>query len=121
MRSLFSLNMKLFKNLANDHLLKLSTAFLLLVLGFSSTFAQRRAAETNTVAGNEEIRGTVKFPSGDTSGATATVILRSLSSPEVRGMTDQEGNFRFTHLRPDSYTIIIDAGDGYEKAAETVS
>jgi len=115
--------MKLLKNLTNyrRRVLRLSTAFILLILGFSSTFAQRRAAETNTVAGNEEIRGTVKLPPGDTSGISATVILRSLSSPDVRSATDQEGNFRFSHLRPDSYTIIIDAGDGYEKASETVT
>jgi tetratricopeptide (TPR) repeat protein len=36
-------------------------------------------------------------------------------------MTNPDGEFRFTHLRPDHYTIIIDAGDSYEKATETVS
>jgi hypothetical protein len=114
--------MKLFDSLTNDdHRLFLrSAAFFFLLLSFSSAFAQGRAAETNTVAGNEEIRGTVKFPLGDASRA-ATVVLRSLSSPEVRGMTDQEGNFVFTHLRPDSYTIMVDGGDAYEKVSETVS
>jgi tetratricopeptide (TPR) repeat protein len=36
-------------------------------------------------------------------------------------MTNQDGEFRFTHLRPDQYTVLIDAGDAYEKASETVS
>src|SRR4030095_10483403 len=114
---------KMFNNLTNvnRHLLQRSAAFFILLISFSTSFAQSRAAETNTVAGNEEIHGTVKFPPGATSGVSATVILRSLSSPEVKGMTDQDGNFRFTHLRPDSYTIIVDAGAGYEKATETVS
>jgi Tfp pilus assembly protein PilF len=102
-------------------LLQRPIAFFALMLFFSTSFAQSRAGETNTVAGNEEIHGTVKFPSGDVSGIRATVILRSLSSPEVRGMTDRDGEFRFTHLRPDHYTVVIDAGDAYEKATETVS
>jgi Tfp pilus assembly protein PilF len=101
--------------------LRMSIAFVALVLFFTISFAQGRAAETNTVAGNEEIHGTVKFPPGDISGTRATVILRSMSSPEMRGMTDRDGEFRFTHLRPDHYTILVDAGDGYEKATETVS
>jgi Tfp pilus assembly protein PilF len=29
--------------------------------------------------------------------------------------------FRFTHLRPDEYTVIVDAGDQYEPARETVA
>lgn len=114
---------KLINNLTNSnrHVLRGSTAFFASLLFFSISFAQGRAAETNTIAGNEEIHGTVKFPPGDVSGIRATVILRSLSSPEVRGMTDREGEFRFTHLRPDHYTVIIDAGDAYDKATETVS
>jgi len=114
--------MKLFDDLTNDnrYVVRYSAAFFFLLLSISGGFAQSRAAETNTVAGNEEVRGTVKFPLGVTS-RSATVILRSLSSPEVRSMTDQDGNFVFTHLRPDSYTIIVDGGDAYEKASETIS
>jgi hypothetical protein len=113
--------MKLFDDLTNDnrYVVRYSAAFFFLLLSISGGFAQSRAAETNTVAGNEEVRGTVKFPLGVTS-RSATVILRSLSSPEVRSMTDQDGNFVFTHLRPDSYTIIVDGGDTYEKASETI-
>jgi Tfp pilus assembly protein PilF len=114
---------KFFHNFVQDNrrLFQTSAGFLLFILSFSTSFAQSRAAETNTVAGNEEIHGTVKFPPGDTSGVSATVILRSLSSPEIKGVTNSDGEFRFTHLRPDTYTIIVDAGDAYEKATETVS
>lgn len=96
-------------------------AFFVLTLSFTIVLAQSRAADTNTVVGNEEIRGTVKFPPGDKSGIPVQVILRSLSSPEVKDVTNVDGEFRFRHLRPDSYTVIIDAGDKYEKASETVS
>lgn len=99
-------------------LLHLSAALLLFV---AASFGQNKPGETNTVAGNEEIHGTVKFPSGQDSGAPVTVILRSLSSPEIKAFTNRDGEFRFTHLRPDSYTVIVDAGEAYEKATETVS
>jgi tetratricopeptide (TPR) repeat protein len=114
---------KLINNLTNSnrHILRGSTAFFASLLFFSISFAQGRAADTNTIAGNEEIHGTVKFPPGDVSGIRATVILRSMSSPEAKALTDRDGEFRFTHLRPDHYTVIIDAGDAYEKATETVS
>jgi len=36
-------------------------------------------------------------------------------------VTDRDGNFRFTHLRPDSYTILVEGGDQYENASDTVS
>lgn len=106
--------------LSNSYL-RISIAFFAALILFAASFAQSRAGETNTVAGNEEIHGTVKFPPGDISAIRATVILRSLSSPEVRSMTNPDGEFRFTHLRPDHYTVIIEAGDSYAKATETVS
>jgi Tfp pilus assembly protein PilF len=49
------------------------------------------------------------------------IKLQSLSSPEVTGVTDPDGNFRFTNLRPDAYTVIVDGGDEYEKASDTVA
>jgi Tfp pilus assembly protein PilF len=39
----------------------------------------------------------------------------------VTGVTDRDGNFRFTHLRPDEYTVVVDAGGEYERATETVA
>src|SRR4030095_1301367 len=78
--------------------------------------------ETNTgMIGNEQIEGRVFFPPGDTSSARPVVKLQSLSSPEVTGATDRDGMFRFTHLRPDQYTVIVEAGDQYERATETVA
>ncbi len=85
------------------------------------SYAQR-ASETNAgMVGNEQIEGRVFFPPGDKSVARPVVRLQSLSSPEVKGVTDRDGNFRFTHLRPDAYTVIVEAGDEYEKAMETVA
>jgi Tfp pilus assembly protein PilF len=72
------------------------------------------------MVGNEQIDGRVFFPAGADRSARPLIKLQSLSSPEITAMTDQDGNFRFTHLRPDAYTVVVDGGNEYEKASETV-
>ena len=92
-----------------------------LLLSLTVSYGQR-ARETNTgMIGNEQIEGRIFFPPGDTSSARPVIKLQSLSSPEVTGVADQDGNFRFTHLRPDEYTVIVEGGDQYERAIETVA
>jgi TolA-binding protein len=96
-------------------------AFFVLLLFLTATFAQKTAETNSGMNGNEQIQGRVFFPPGDAASVRAIIRLQSLSSPEISGITDQTGNFRFTHLRPDTYTIIVDAGDDYEKVTEIVS
>lgn len=92
-----------------------------LLLSLTVSYGQR-ASETNTgMIGNEQIEGRVFFPPADKSSARPVVKLQSLSSPEVTGVADRDGLFRFTHLRPDVYTVIVEAGDEYERATETVA
>jgi len=96
-------------------------ALFILLVSLTTSYAQR-ARETNSgMIGNDQIEGKVYFPSGDRSSARPLVKLQSLSSPEITGVTDQDGNFRFTHLRPDLYTVTVEAGDEYEKATDTVA
>ena len=96
-------------------------ALLILLLAVALSYGQR-ASETNAgMIGNEQIEGRVFFPPGDQTTARPVIKLQSLSSPEVTGVTDRDGNFRFTHLRPDEYTVVVDAGDNYERATETVA
>ena len=98
-----------------------AATLLMVLLALTAVYAQR-ASETNTgMIGNEQIEGRVFFPPGDHSSARPVIKLQSLSSPEVTGVTDRDGNFRFTHLRPDEYTVIVEAGDQYESARETVA
>ena len=97
-----------------------ATLFVLL-LSLTVSYGQR-AREINTgMIGNEQIEGRIFFPPGDTPSARPVIKLQSLSSPEVTGVADQDGNFRFTHLRPDEYTVIVEGGDLYERAIETVA
>jgi tetratricopeptide (TPR) repeat protein len=49
------------------------------------------------------------------------VRLQSDGSSELSTVADPDGNFSFTHLRPGSYTIIVNGGEQYENAIETVS
>lgn len=96
-------------------------ALCVLLLSLSAANAQRTSGiNSSGTEGNEEIQGRVFFPPGDKSSARPVVKLQSLSSPEMTGLTDRDGKFRFTTLRPDEYTVIVDAGDQYEKASETV-
>lgn len=98
-----------------------SAMLFVLLLSFTVSSGQR-VSETNTgMIGNEQIEGRVFFPPGDKSSARPVIKLQSLSSPEVTGVTDRDGMFRFTHLRPDEYTIIVEGGDEYERATETVA
>ena len=74
-----------------------------------------------TGSGNNTIQGRVHFPSGQSTG-TVRVNLESTSSFGVSSSTstDQDGVFRFRGLEPGSYTVIVDAGNQYEKAREPV-
>jgi len=102
-------------------LLSGSVTLLVILLSLAVSYGQR-ASETNAgMVGNEQIEGRIFFPPGDKATARPVVKLQSLSSPEVTGVTDRDGMFRFTHLRPDEYTVVVEGGDEYERATETVA
>ena len=73
--------------------------------------------------GSNMIQGRVHFPSGQTaSGKTIKVSLESVSAfGSMSTVADQDGVFRFTSLEAGDYTIVVDAGNEYEKAREPVS
>lgn len=76
---------------------------------------------TTGTFGNEIIQGKIYFPRGQKSAMRPVVTLRSDSSSELTTVADSDGSFSFTRLRPDSYTIIVNGGDEYENAFETVT
>ncbi|HEX5888282.1 MAG TPA: tetratricopeptide repeat protein [Pyrinomonadaceae bacterium] len=75
----------------------------------------------NTGSGNNTIQGRVHFPSGQSTG-TVKVNLETTSSfgASSSTATDQDGVFRFNGLEPGNYTVVVDAGNQYEKAREPV-
>lgn len=100
----------------------LVAATLLILLPSAAARAQGRSGTNSSgTVGNEEIQGRIFFPPGYKSNALPVVRLQSLSSPELTAVTDRDGNFRFTTLRPDQYTVIVEGGDEFERASESVS
>jgi tetratricopeptide (TPR) repeat protein len=94
----------------------------LLLLSLTSTYAQRSSGTNSSgTMGNEEIQGRVFFPPEYKSNSLPVVKLQSLSSPELTTVTDRDGSFRFTSLRPDQYTVIVEAGPEFERASDNVS
>lgn len=71
-------------------------------------------------SGNEVIQGRIYFPREHTSAMRPVVKLQSDGSSELTTVADVDGSFSFTHLRPGSYTIIVNGGDEYENTSETV-
>jgi thioredoxin-like negative regulator of GroEL len=76
---------------------------------------------TTGTFGNEIIQGKIYFPRGHKSAIRPVVKLRSDSSSELTTVANLDGSFSFTRLRPDSYTIVVNGGDEYENAFETVT
>jgi Tfp pilus assembly protein PilF len=102
--------------------LSVSATLFVVLLSLTVSYAQKTSGiNSSGTEGNEEIQGRVFFPPGDKSSARPVVKLQSLSSPEMTGVTDRDGNFRFTTLRPDEYTVVVQGGDEYENASETIT
>lgn len=70
--------------------------------------------------GRHTIKGHIYFPSGQRSSVRVKVKLQSYNSGELSVLSDPNGSFRFTSLNPGSYSVIVEAGDEYEVARETV-
>jgi tetratricopeptide (TPR) repeat protein len=98
--------------------------FALAVILSSYTVSQAQSingANTSGTFGNEVIQGKIYFPRGHKSAMRPVIKLRSDSSTELTTVANFDGSFSFTRLRPDSYTIIVNGGDEYENAFETVT
>ncbi|HEV2835030.1 MAG TPA: tetratricopeptide repeat protein [Pyrinomonadaceae bacterium] len=73
--------------------------------------------------GSNTIQGRVVFPTGQSiNTASAKVNLESVSAiGTMSTATDQDGTFRFRGVAPGSYTVVVDAGNQFEKARESVT
>ena len=73
--------------------------------------------------GSRTIQGRVHFPSGQSKGSNRVkVTLEGTSASSTQStLTDEDGAFRFDHVVPGSYSIVVDAGKEYEIAHEPVS
>jgi tetratricopeptide (TPR) repeat protein len=70
--------------------------------------------------GKNSIQGRIFLRSGGRLTQRAKVKLVSLASGEQFLMSDDNGGFMFRRLRGGTYTVVVDAGEEFEKANETV-
>lgn len=93
---------------------------LLLALGAGTAAAQVGGADGSGTGGIHSIQGRLVGPSGRRSDLRLKVRLESSGAGDNYVFSDPNGSFRFTSLRPGSYTIIVEGGDEFETASEIV-
>src|SRR6185369_10612539 len=99
----------------------LVVCILLLSLGASRTLAQGGAGVDQTgTGGRHSIQGRIYFPSGRRSDVRVKVRLENFQSGELSVFSDPNGSFVFRGLEGGSYTVVVDAGDDYDVARESV-
>lgn len=70
--------------------------------------------------GKNIIQGRIYVRGGARLDRRVKVSLRSISSGDLFQMSDDSGHFTFRRLKGGSYTVIVDAGQEFETATETV-
>lgn len=97
---------------------------LLLTLVFSFAVAANgqggAGIDTVGTGGRHSISGRVIFPSGQRADTRLKVRLESSGQGDLTVLADGNGNFMFRSLRSGSYTVIIEGGDFFEEARETL-
>ncbi len=93
----------------------------LVCLSASTGSAQSGGGVDSTGTGGlHTIQGRIYFPSGRRNDARIRVKLQSVNSGELSVFSDTNGGFTFRGLEPGSYAVVVDAGDDYEVARESV-
>lgn len=96
--------------------------FALLILTFAGTpaAAQVGGLDGSGTGGIHVIQGRLVGPSGRRTELRLKVRLESSGSGEMYVFSDANGTFRFTSLSPGSYTVVVEGGEEFETARETV-
>ena len=101
------------------------TFFALLIVGvvfaltFNVTDAQTKVNSTGT-GGIHQVRGKVYMPNGSATDLSIEVELQSNNFGSLKLRTDASGSFAFENLAPGPYTVIVNAGEQFEVARESV-
>jgi len=96
-------------------------ALLLIALIALPIYGQGNGRASTGTGGNHVIQGKIFFPSGRRAEGTIQIKLTSLNSAEITALADSSGSFTFAGLSPGNYTVIVNAGDQYEIARESVT
>ena len=99
-------------------------AFCLIAIGASPVRAQVGGVDSDPgdpgTGGKNTIQGRIYVRGGTKLDRRAKVKLRGLSGGEQFVMSDDSGTFSFRRLIGGSYTIVVDAGAGFETTSEVV-
>lgn len=99
---------------------RLCALLLLLAAAAAPAAAQVGGTDTFGTGGNHSIQGRLVFPSGRRADLRLKVRLESSGAGDLSVFSDANGSFRFTSLRPGSYTVVIEGGEDFETVRETV-
>ena len=92
----------------------------LLSLGVVAHGQGGAGVDTTGTGGQHSITGRLVFPSGQRSDARPKVKLESSSNGELFVLADGNGSFTFRGLKAGSYTVVVEGGDFFETARETL-
>lgn len=82
--------------------------------------AQGNGRASTGTGGIHIIQGYVFFPSGRRAEGPIVVKLQPTSGGEITVIADNSGGFVFSSLMPGNYSVVVNAGDGYELARDSV-
>ena len=83
------------------------------------TFAQTKVNSTGT-GGINQIKGKIYLPNGSSADTPIEVELQSTTFASLKLLTDKSGSYAFENLAPGPYIVVVNAGEQYEIARESV-
>lgn len=102
------------------HFFRYTAPFLLLLLLAGTAAAQVGGTDGTGTGGNHTIQGRLVAPTGRRAELRLKVRLESSGFGDLYVFSDANGTFRFTGLRPSSYTVVVEGGEDFETARESV-
>jgi Flp pilus assembly protein TadD len=82
--------------------------------------AQGNGRASTGTGGIHSIQGYIFFPSGRRADGSIIVKLQPMHAGEITVLPDSSGGFTFSNLAPDNYTVVVNAGNDYEIAHDSV-
>src|SRR5688500_20258478 len=76
--------------------------------------------DSTGTGGQHAISGRLVFPSGQRADARLKVKLESSGNGELFVLADGNGTFTFRGLREGSYNVVVEVGNFFETASETI-
>lgn len=95
-------------------------ATLLLFAGVIAQAQSGAGVDSTGTGGLHAINGRLIFPSGQRADLRFKVRLESPGLGDLTVLSDMNGNFSFQSLRPGNYVVVVDGGENFETARESI-